>query len=85
MYRAKRRRLYYKNPIDRHEVFEFWGWKCSICGIIIDKELHFPNIMAATLDHVIPLSRGGRHEWDNVRPAHAICNFKKGNEIPNGT
>lgn len=32
-----------------------------------------------SIDHVIPLSKGGTHTWDNVRLAHRICNTLKGN------
>ena len=31
-----------------------------------------------TLDHVIPLCRGGRHDWNNVVTACSSCNNKKG-------
>lgn len=30
-----------------------------------------------SIDHVIPLAKGGMHEWSNVRLAHRICNSKK--------
>lgn len=33
-----------------------------------------------TLDHVIPLSKGGRHEWTNVVTACSACNNKKGDK-----
>lgn len=82
MYRSKRRRLYAKNPINHLFVFETWHWTCSICGGIIDSSLRFPNPEAATIEHVIPLSRGGTHDLENVRPAHAYCNFNKGNLVP---
>lgn len=82
MYSRKRRRLYAKNPIDHLSVFEAHGWVCSVCHGIIDRELRFPNPQAATLEHVIPLSRGGTHDLNNVAPAHAICNFDKGNLVP---
>lgn len=35
-----------------------------------------------TIDHVIPLSRGGRHDWINVVTACAKCNNKKGSQTP---
>lgn len=33
-----------------------------------------------TIDHVIPLSKGGRHEWTNVVTACSSCNNKKGDK-----
>lgn len=32
-----------------------------------------------SIDHVIPISKGGTHTWDNIRLAHRICNTIKGN------
>ena len=34
-----------------------------------------------TLDHVIPLSRGGKTTWENVVAACKRCNNKKGNQM----
>lgn len=33
---------------------------------------------ADTLDHIKPLSQGGRNHIDNLQPAHRACNSKKG-------
>lgn len=30
-----------------------------------------------SIDHVVPLSKGGEHSWDNVKLAHRICNSRK--------
>lgn len=35
-----------------------------------------------TIDHVIPLSKGGRHEWVNVVTACSRCNNVKGDKSP---
>ena len=35
----------------------------------------------ASMDHVIPRSRGGRHEWENVVLTQKGLNFKKGNHL----
>ena len=35
-----------------------------------------------TVDHVIPRSRGGLSEWDNIVAACAPCNRRKGNRTP---
>lgn len=66
--------------IDRQDVFDFFNWTCIICDESIDKNVLYPDKMSATLEHIIPLSRGGTHTWDNVAPAHLLCNGKKGNE-----
>lgn len=34
-----------------------------------------------SIDHVIPLARGGTHEWSNVRLAHRRCNIIKRDSI----
>lgn len=35
-----------------------------------------------TIDHVMPISRGGPHKWTNVVTACAKCNNKKGSQTP---
>lgn len=34
-----------------------------------------------TLDHVLPISRGGRTEWENIVAACNPCNSTKGNKL----
>jgi len=78
-YSPKRRAIYAKgDEIDHLALFELHNWICHICKVKIDSRLRFPHVMAATVDHVIPLCKGGTHTWDNVLPAHAACNFQKG-------
>lgn len=52
---------------------------CGICGLKTDRAKAVPHPLAPTLDHVLPVSKGGRHEMDNVRIAHFSCNSKRGN------
>ena len=66
--------------IDHLIVFERDDWICGICQTPIDKALRGDNWMRATLDHITPLSKGGTHTYDNVGPAHWICNMQKGCE-----
>jgi len=35
----------------------------------------------ASLDHVVPLSKGGRSSWDNMVLTHKKLNWKKGNKL----
>lgn len=39
------------------------------------------TISSATIDHVIPKSRGGGHTWDNLVIACSSCNSKKGSRL----
>ncbi len=34
-----------------------------------------------TIDHVVPVSKGGKTEWTNCVAACGDCNFKKGNKM----
>lgn len=78
-YSPKRRAIYAQgDDIVALVVFEMHAWTCCICGDKIDRRLRKPNYMAATIEHIRPLSKGGTHTWDNVKPAHAKCNFNKG-------
>lgn len=36
----------------------------------------------STVDHYIPLARGGTHTLDNLRPACRSCNSRKGAKLP---
>lgn len=62
--------------IDRLEIFERDNWICGICEEPVDQ--HAPNLRdAASLDHIIPMSRGGDHLPGNVQLAHFGCNCGK--------
>ena len=55
---------------------------CGICGQKVDGRRKSPHPKSATMDHVLPLSRGGWHEWSNVQLAHRKCNEDKSNKMP---
>ncbi len=50
---------------------------CAICG----KPMPDDDV---TLDHVIPLSKGGADTFKNTRATHKICNWMKGDVPPAG-
>ena len=62
--------------IDRQEIFERDEGLCGICGESVDRNENWE------LDHVIPLSRGGSHTFDNVQVSHRRCNRSKGTRLP---
>lgn len=65
----------------RLSVFEKDGWVCQLCGGAIDPSLPWPDRMAASVDHIVPISLGGDDTFDNVQAAHSGCNSSKGNRV----
>jgi 5-methylcytosine-specific restriction endonuclease McrA len=67
---------YYKKKgyvrFSKYNVFLRDEFRCQYCGDHVEKR-------AATLDHVFPVSHGGRTIWENCTTACAKCNSSKGN------
>jgi len=51
---------------------------CGICDLQIAAEYDDRRYMPS-LDHIVPLSKGGEHSYANTQPAHLLCNIRKGN------
>lgn len=66
-------------PIDRPTIYNHDKWICQLCHEQVDPKLKLPDQMCASLDHIIPMSRGGPHLYTNVQLAHLLCNMFKGN------
>lgn len=62
---------------------------CHICGGLCDLSDYWltedGNFVAGegypSIDHVIPLSKGGKHSWENVKLAHKYCNTIKRDQL----
>ena len=48
------------------------NWTCGICHRRVRPGQE-------SIDHIVPLSKGGSHELSNVQLAHRRCNYQKGN------
>lgn len=59
----------------KENVFFRDGFTCQYCGKLYPKE-------ELTLDHIIPVSHGGKKNWLNIVTACKKCNNKKGNRTP---
>jgi 5-methylcytosine-specific restriction endonuclease McrA len=58
------------------------GGKCDYKDYVKDENGYF--IVGAnypSIDHVYPLSKGGNHEWSNVKLAHHYCNTLKNDKV----
>lgn len=63
-----------KSPSKRN-VYRRDGNRCQYCGCHL-------NSKNASIDHVMPRSRGGGHTWNNIVSACKPCNRKKSNRTP---
>jgi 5-methylcytosine-specific restriction endonuclease McrA len=52
--------------------------RCQLCRRPISQRLAPPHPRSATLDHIVPIIRGGHHVPANVQLAHYGCNSAKG-------
>jgi 5-methylcytosine-specific restriction endonuclease McrA len=62
----------HKRKITRRAVFARDGWECQYCGART----------SLTVDHVIPRSKGGGSNWENIVASCAPCNRRKGDRLP---
>lgn len=76
--RAKRYGVEHQT-VNKRKVFERDGWRCYLCGCATpEAKRGTQQPDAPELDHVVPLSRGGAHTYENVRCACRRCNGAKG-------
>jgi 5-methylcytosine-specific restriction endonuclease McrA len=61
---------YFNDPDRRRELFDRDNWACYYCGEKVTEE-------NATLDHYIPISKGGDNSPDNLKTCCFICNSVK--------
>ena len=60
---------------NRRNVFARDGHQCQYCG-------HTPPTQQLSMDHVLPRSRGGETNWENVVCCCVKCNTRKGGRTP---
>jgi 5-methylcytosine-specific restriction endonuclease McrA len=58
------------------ELFAQQEGRCYLCGGLMYLERE-AGIARATIDHVVPLCRGGANDDDNRKAAHRGCNVWK--------
>lgn len=63
-------------------VYERDAWICQLCHEPIDRVLKWPDPRSASVDHALPLSRGGLHSYANTQASHLHCNTSKQDRVP---
>lgn len=77
-----------RDTITLDALIERDGCTCYLCGRKTDREDHYLSRgwftigdSYPTIDHVVPLAKGGTHTWGNVRLACRLCNSRKRDEL----
>ena len=79
----------YDDTITLKKLYKKYNGVCQICGkkcdyedyVITEKGVHIAGNMYPSIDHMIPLAKGGTHTDNNVQLAHRICNSIKSSNI----
>ena len=67
----------YDADIDIYKLIERDGGHCYLCGDDVLFSYHYNDPKYPTIEHVMPISKGGTHSWDNVKVACRECNTRK--------
>lgn len=71
--RMRKLRMRHNGPMESVALDELLlrdGPGCALCGLALGEDI--------TLEHKVPLSRGGTHTRSNLALAHHLCNSQKG-------
>ncbi len=69
----KNEKDYYNIKENRYKIFERDGYKCHYCSKMLTR-------YSATLDHILPVSKGGDNSYDNLITACLHCNSQRTNK-----
>lgn len=78
----RRRARLLNAKVGRVDLAALWTGCCAICGEVMDPDLRHPDPMSKSVDHIVPLARGGSHSQQNLQYAHFVCNLRKGTSLP---
>jgi 5-methylcytosine-specific restriction endonuclease McrA len=84
-YHARRARLNGARNGDKvlfAKLVEGDGYTCSACKEHVDVSVPWPEAHSPSIDHTIPLSKGGAHSMANTTVMHLVCNMRKGAQMP---
>ena len=55
---------------------------CGICGKPVDFSYRYPHPLSPTVDHIIPVTKGGHpSDISNLQLAHRCCNRQKSDKL----
>lgn len=80
-YQQKRRAAGYGAPVsdvDLSLLLDKSEGLCGLCAAPLAFGADWPEPLSVSVDHIVPLSRGGAHDLQNMQMAHLVCNLRKG-------
>jgi 5-methylcytosine-specific restriction endonuclease McrA len=81
--RARKKKTIVQRGISKLSLRKKIGNNCHYCGILMNFKPAAGRKTTrehATIEHLIPLSKGGTHTWDNCVLACRFCNYTKGSK-----
>lgn len=69
------KRIRFESPV-RVQIYRKSEGHCCLCGNFVDYD-------SFTVDHIIPLAKGGTNDFDNLQCACKVCNSIKTDVLPN--
>lgn len=80
-HRARKFGTEYERGITLRKAVNRLGITCALCGKPCDwNDRSYGKYCGAnypSIDHIIPMSKGGGHTWKNIQIAHILCNSRK--------
>ena len=72
--RRARKRKAFVEVVSVKKLAKWQGWKCYHCDCKIDSTKTAPHPRSLTLEHLVPLSKGGEHSYANTVASCWDCN-----------
>lgn len=82
MTKKQRRQLRRQATSKRAELIRRYGRVCCYCACGICENEPDGSPVKLTVEHVLPISRGGKSNIENLRLACLLCNVGRGNGLP---
>lgn len=79
--RAKWHNVYYE-PVNRYKVYRRDKYICQLCGVkTLKSKAGTSHDREPNIDHIIPMSKGGPHTYNNVQTLCRKCNMDKRDKL----
>ena len=75
--RAEQMKTAFVEPVGLKTTYRSYEGVCGICGLPVPECNDPASDWGPTVDHIVPISKGGKHRKSNCQLAHRLCNSLK--------